>query len=167
MNDLTMALMVKELDRYDRDGLPSVLDVGSLDVNGNHRKMIEDRGWSYTGLDLVPGKNVDVVAYGPYDFDLGDRPEDLFDIVISGSTMEHVQAIWRWVPELVSCLKPGGLLAIVTHWSFPEHRYPLDCWRIMPDGMEYLFDQTARLERYHIRIADPQNIVGSAFKTIL
>jgi hypothetical protein len=33
--------------------------------------------------------------------------------VISGSTMEHVARPWRWVPELVRILRPGGLLAIV------------------------------------------------------
>jgi ubiquinone/menaquinone biosynthesis C-methylase UbiE len=87
-----------------------------------------------------------------------------FDVVLTGSTMEHVEAIWRWVPELARVLKAGGLLAIVTHWSFPEHRYPVDCWRIMPDGMRYLFDQTGCLDEYDIHIASKWDIAASAVK---
>ena len=43
-----------------------VLDVGSLDVNGTYRPLIEGRGWSYCGLDIRRGPNVDVVAADPY-----------------------------------------------------------------------------------------------------
>lgn len=78
--------------------------------------------------------------------------------------MEHVEAIWRWVPELARVLRPGGLLAIVTHWQFPEHRYPVDCWRIMPDGMRYLFDETGCLDDYSIEIASQWDIAASAVK---
>lgn len=138
-----------------------VLDVGACDVNGTFRPLVEGRGWRYTGLDVAAGANVDIVTPDPFGFPLADNS---FDIVISGSTMEHVTAIWRWVPELVRVLRPGGFLAIHTHWQFVEHRYPVDCWRIMPDGMRYLFDQTQWLERYNIGIANQMDIIGSAFK---
>jgi SAM-dependent methyltransferase len=138
-----------------------VLDVGSLDVNGTYRPLVERRGWKYTGLDVRPGPNVDIVAEDPfrYPFEAGT-----FDIVMSGSTMEHVTAIWRWAPELARVLRPGGLLALHTHWSFPEHRYPIDCWRILPDGMAYLFDCCGNLERYEIRMANEHDLVGTAWK---
>lgn len=161
MNETTYSLMAEELKRWDGDKA-KVLDVGSLDVNGNYRELITSRGWEYTGLDIEPGKNVDIVAKGPYCF--GGAVARNFDIVISGSTMEHVKAIWLWVPELVSRLRLGGMLAIVTHWQFPEHRYPVDCWRIMPDGMRHLFNETGQLIDYHIQIANERDIVGSAFK---
>lgn len=145
----------------ERDAKLSVLDVGSLDVNGTYRPLVESFGWSYTGLDVVAGPNVDVVSAKPYSFPL---PGASFDVVISGSTMEHVEAIWLWVPELARMVRPGGLLAIVTHWQFPEHRFPVDCWRIMPDGMRFLFDQTGVLEDYLIEITSPYDIIGVAFK---
>jgi SAM-dependent methyltransferase len=138
-----------------------VLDVGSYDVNGTYRPLVEGRGGIYTGLDVCAGPNVDIVSKQPYGFPLADRS---FDVVISGSTMEHVPAIWRWVPELVRVLRPGGLLALVTHWSFPEHRYPVDCWRILPDGMRFLFDETGALRDYEIRIASQWDIAASAVK---
>jgi SAM-dependent methyltransferase len=125
-----------------------VLDVGSFDVNGNFRALITRHGWEYTGLDICAGRNVDIVTDDPYRFPF---ESGIFDIVITGSTMEHVQAVWLWVPELVRCLRPGGLLAIHTHMAWMYHPHPFDCWRIMPDGMEYLFDLTGQLERYTIR----------------
>lgn len=137
----------------------SVLDVGSLDVNGTYRPLVERRGWSYTGLDVRKGPNVDVLADDPFHYPFEDGT---FDVVISGSTMEHVTAIWLWVAELARVLKPGGLLAIHTHWSYPEHRYPVDCWRILPDGMKYLFDQTGLLGEYTIEIANENDLIATA-----
>lgn len=160
MHPESYALMDEMLRRTSRTSA-HVLDVGSYNVNGTFRPLVEQRGWNYTGLDTVDGPNVDVVAQDPFAFPFD---EDAFDVVLSGSTMEHVTAIWRWVPELVRVLKPGGLLAIHTHWKFPEHRYPVDCWRIMPDGMRYLFDMTNSLHDYDIRIANDMDIIGTAWK---
>lgn len=127
--------------------LLQVLDVGSLDVNGTYKPIVQARGWGYMGLDIEPGPNVDILAADPLSYPLESGS---IDVIISGSTMEHVTAIWQWIPELTRILKPGGHLAIVTHWRYPEHKYPLDCWRVMPDGMRYLFDMTGQLEMYTI-----------------
>ena len=139
----------------------NVLDVGSLDVNGTYRPLVEERGWRYTGIDTSPGPNVDLVADDPFVYPL---PDESFDVVISGSTMEHVTAIWRWIPELVRVLRPGGWLVIITHWQFIEHRYPVDCWRILPDGMRFLFDDTRALAQYTIQIVSHTDIIGVARK---
>lgn len=138
-----------------------VLDVGSLDVNGTYRPLVEGRGWRYVGIDTCPGPNVDLVASDPFCYPL---PDESFDVVISGSTMEHVTAVWRWIPELVRVLRPGGWLVIITHWQFIEHRYPVDCWRILPDGMRFLFDETRALAQYTIQIVSHTDIIGVARK---
>lgn len=139
----------------------NVLDVGSFDVNGNYRNHVELRGWKYTGLDLVPGKNVDVVAFTPYSYQFED---DVFDIVISGSTMEHVKNLQLWVSELSRVLKPKGMLAIITHTHWNYHPHPVDCWRIMPDGMRYLFDMTGLLHNYDIDMYCSTDISAIAWK---
>lgn len=151
-------------DGYSTDELrrqPTVLDVGSYDVNGTYRPLVEGLGWQYTGLDLQPGPNVDIVASNPDRYPIADGA---YDVVISGSTMEHVARPWRWVPELVRILRPGGLLCIVTHWQFPEHRYPMDYWRFMADGMRLLFDDTGQLEDYVIEYASQWDIAAAAWK---
>jgi SAM-dependent methyltransferase len=142
-------------------GKANVLDVGSLDVNGTFRPLVEHRGWQYTGLDLTEGPNVDVVSGDPYRYPFESRA---FDVVISGSVMEHVQAIWIWMPELVRLLRKGGLLAIITHTQWKYHPHPFDCWRIMPDGMGYLFDLDGRLRDYDIRMFNEHDIIGAAWR---
>lgn len=144
---------------FDRD--VNVLDVGSFDVNGSYRPLVDKHGWNYLGVDVVPGKNVDVVSQSPYAFPFED---ERFDIVMSGSTMEHVEAIWLWVPELVRLLKPGGMLAIITHTHWAYHPHPVDCWRIMPDGMRFLFDQTRQLTDYQIEMYCATDISAAAWK---
>jgi SAM-dependent methyltransferase len=163
MHAESMQQMTHILDAWQPAGLVSLLDVGSFDVNGTYRPMVERRGWQYTGLDVTAGPNVDIVSPDPYRFPIDDNT---FDVVVSGSTMEHVQAIWLWVPELVRVLKPGGLLAIITHTSFMYHRFPVDCWRVMPDGMVYLFDLTVQLEQYEISMYCQSDISGVARKRL-
>ena len=60
----------------------SVLDIGSLDVNGNNRYLFTN--YKYVGVDIGPGKNVDVVSRG-HEY----KSDTLFDIVISSECFEH------------------------------------------------------------------------------
>ncbi len=79
-----------------------VLDIGSLDINGNNRYLFED--YMYTGVDLGPGKNVDVVSLGHL-----YRPDKQFDVVISTECFEHDK---YWALTLMNCVdltKSGGL----------------------------------------------------------
>lgn len=80
----------------------SVLDIGSLDINGNNRYLFED--YSYIGVDVGEGKNVDIVSKG-HEF----RPGRQFDVVISTECFEHDQ---HWVDTITNCIdltKSGGL----------------------------------------------------------
>ena len=65
----------------------SVLDLGSQDVNGSYRPLFDRAGWTYRGVDLAPGRNVDLVLSSPYVFPLASATADL---VISGQAFEHV-----------------------------------------------------------------------------
>lgn len=40
----------------------NVLDIGSLDINGNNRYLFTD--YTYTGIDIGEGANVDIVCRG-------------------------------------------------------------------------------------------------------
>jgi len=63
----------------------SVLDVGSMDVNGNNRKLFV--GGSYLGCDVSPGNNVDFVGNVR-------EVEGRFDFIISTEMLEH-SPTWR------------------------------------------------------------------------
>jgi SAM-dependent methyltransferase len=119
-----------------------ILDIGSYDVNGSYKDLFQQPDWKYWGLDMIEGPNVDIVSKSAYEFGL----EKQFDVVISGNCLEHVEAPWNWIKEVEKVIKPGGLLCIVTPFSIGEHRYPVDCWRILPDGYKYLLEKESNFE---------------------
>jgi len=121
----------------------TVYDIGSYDVNGTHKPAVLQRGFAYVGVDIAPGPNVDVVV-SPYSWE--GLPEEGCEYVISGSCLEHVEAPWLWAAELERRLRPGGVCIILLPFSLGEHRYPVDCYRILPDGLRYLFTKWAQLE---------------------
>ena len=113
-----------------------VLDVGSIDINGSYRVLFDDPQWQYTGVDLEPGKGVDVVLSSPYDW--GAILSDSFDVVISGQAFEHVEFPWITAFQVTRVLVEGGLFCMIVPSGGREHRFPLDCWRYYPDGVKAL-----------------------------
>lgn len=112
-----------------------IADVGSMDVNGCYKPLFSQPDWCYTGLDLDSGANVDIALKSPYCWPLEDAS---FDVVVSGQALEHIEYVWQTVQEVARILKPGGLCCLIAPSAGPEHRYPVDCWRIYPDGMRAL-----------------------------
>jgi len=112
----------------------TVLDVGSFDVNGTYRQELNDAGYQYTGVDQRAGPNVDIVASDPvWDTDMG-----YYDLVVSGQTLEHCENPFELVAQMGAVLCTGGPLVLIAPFEFPEHRFPIDCWRFLPDGMNIL-----------------------------
>jgi len=120
-----------------------ILDVGSQDVNGSYRQIFSEPLWSYTGLDMAAGNNVDIVLRTPYVWH--EVASASADVVISGQAFEHIQYFWITMLEIARVLRAGGVCCILAPSSGPEHRYPVDCWRFYPDGLVSLA-QFAQLE---------------------
>jgi len=139
MHENSMNMMREFAKKYVKPPC-SVVDVGSFDVNGTYKGLF--RGCTYEGIDIVPGPNVDRVV-DPYFWG-----EKRYDVVISGNTMEHVRDLHKWTKEIIRVCKPGGLICIIAPHTIPEHRYPIDCWRVLPDGMKWIFGRTDVLECY-------------------
>jgi SAM-dependent methyltransferase len=95
----------------------SVLEIGSYDVNGSVRSLFGAAG-TYTGVDLVEGPGVDVVAYG-HELDCADGS---YDIAVSGECFEH-DPHWRdTFRNMVRVTRPGGLVAFTcASVGRPEH----------------------------------------------
>jgi SAM-dependent methyltransferase len=117
----------------------TILDVGSAAPDGGddgYRPLFSRPGWRYTGLDLRPGRNVDLVPAQPYNWEEID--DSSVDVVISGQAFEHIPWPWLTIMEIARVLKPLGLAAITAPSSGPVHRFPRDCWRFYPDGFPAL-----------------------------
>lgn len=110
-----------------------ILDLGSQDVNGSYRPLFDGKSWRYIGLDMAPGKNVDVVLREPYRW--REIKAGSADVIVSGQTFEHTEFFWLTMREVARALKPRGLLCLIAPSTGVEHRYPVDCWRVYPDGL--------------------------------
>jgi SAM-dependent methyltransferase len=117
----------------------SVLDVGSAVVADGHmsnREAFSNPHWAYTGLDIEPGPNVDLVVAEPYDW--REVADASFDLITCSQVFEHTEFFWITILEIGRVLKTGGVAFIVAPGSGPLHRYPVDCWRFYDDGMPAL-----------------------------
>lgn len=110
-----------------------ILDVGSMNVNGCYRDIINLKNFEYIGLDMSPGNNVDFVPTYPYYWP--ELKDNTFDVVISGQAFEHIEFFWLTLQEMVRVLKPNGFLCIICPRGFDRHRYPIDCYRFDADSM--------------------------------
>ena len=93
-------LVSTELQSFFRDA--RVLEVGSLNINGSVRDFFSN--CSYVGIDIAPGKDVDVVCQGQ-EYAAADGS---FDQVISCEAMEHNPHWKETFDNMVRICRPGA-----------------------------------------------------------
>lgn len=94
----------------------SVIEIGSLNINGTVRDMFTFA--NYIGFDVGHGPGVDYAIPGQY----VRYPDNSFDVAITTECFEHAEA-WRdiWL-NMVRMLKPGGLIVMTCAGTGrPEH----------------------------------------------
>lgn len=93
-----------------------ILDCGSLDLNGNNRFLFASP--FYTGIDLGPGNNVDIVS--PIHQYWGKTNH--FDIIVSTECFEHDRHWKESLQNMLRMLKPGGVMLVTCATTGrPEH----------------------------------------------
>ena len=131
-----MAAFVQKYLEARREEPLLILDLGSQDFNGSYRPLFSHPAWRYRGIDMEAGPNVDVVLRDPYRWH--EIKAESADVIISGQTFEHTEFFWLTIREIARALKVHGLLCLIAPSAGDEHRYPLDCWRVYPDGLRAL-----------------------------
>ena len=114
-----------------------ILDVGSLDTSEkyNYRNIFNEANWTYTGLDIKAGSNVDLVVTDIYNwFEIED---DSYDVIISGQYFEHLEFFWLTMSQIERVLKPGGYVCIIVPSAGLKHGGDmLNCYRVHEDGLK-------------------------------
>lgn len=102
LNQINYCLSIKsKYPNYFRDC--KVLDIGSLDINGSNRTLFDN--CDYTGIDVGPGRNVDIVSLG-HEF---NAPDNFYDTIISTEVFEHDMHYEKTILNAIRMLKPNGL----------------------------------------------------------
>jgi SAM-dependent methyltransferase len=107
-----------------------ILEIGASDVNGSLRDF-KPENCEWVGIDLAPGKGVDLVIEKasrlPFE-------NDYFDLVIATSVFEHDSTFWLTFLEMLRVIKPAGFIYICAPSNGWVHRYPIDAYRFYPDA---------------------------------
>lgn len=151
MHASILEFLEKALHRDEVAG-KSVLEIGSLDINGSARPVFVKRECaSYLGTDMMAGRGVDRVVqaekiletFGP----------NSFDIVVSTEMLEHAADWKEAVRTMKAVVRPGGLLLVTTRSpGFPYHGYPRDYWRFTKTDCECIFKD---MEILALELDDP------------
>lgn len=113
-----------------------ILDIGSFDKTGdyNYGLILNEKKWTYQGLDLREGKNVDIVVENPYDWE--EIEDNSYDLIVSGQAFEHIEFFWLTLEQIKRALKPNGLFFLIVPSTGPVHKNPYDCYRFNEDSMK-------------------------------
>jgi SAM-dependent methyltransferase len=148
MHASVMAFVRERLENNHAAG-KHVLEIGSYNVNGSVREIIEPmKPASYHGIDIRPGPGVDEVC------DWTERepnPNEHYDLIICCEMLEHCKD-WQVAVESMKDLPPPSELIITTRSpGFPLHEEP-DYWRFTIE----MFRQAFSDMRVLALIPDPQ-----------
>lgn len=121
-----------------------VIEVGSFDVNGSLRYIVELMEPSeYIGVDIKEGPGVDIICPGENLVDQFGR--ESFDVVISTCVLEHTRD-WRSnISNIKNICKPKGTILIIVPIDWPYHEWPFDFWRFKRKDIEEIFSDCSIL----------------------
>lgn len=91
--------------RYSTLSPMSIVEIGSRNVNGAVRDLFSQQ--DYTGIDIRPGRGVDIVVNA-----IDWNPPSLVDFVICTEVLEHCEHWHRLVLHACTWLKFGGRIIV-------------------------------------------------------
>jgi len=141
-----------------------VLEIGSRNRSGIVRKGLIPAQLEYVGLDILPGENVDLVG-DAHELSLL-FPSESFDAIFSISVFEHLIMPWKAVIEMNRVLKPGGLIMVTSHQTWPVHEVPWDYWRFSDQAWHALFHTLTGFEVLETALGEKASIVPHALHAI-
>lgn len=133
-----------------------VLEIGSRARSGVVRRELVPATLNYVGLDVMAGRNVDVV---------GDAHElsrlfaaRRFTAVFSLAVFEHIAMPWKVALEMNRVLRVGGLAFVNSQQTWPVHEEPSDFWRFSTYSWSSLFNQHTGFEILRVAHGEPARV---------
>ena len=121
----------------------SLIELGSRARSGNSYRSLFPSISNYTGVDLVAGDNVDIIA----DLHVLSRAvKSQYDFAFSVSVFEHLLMPWVAAVELNSVLVDGGVAYIQSHPTWPLHDEPWDFFRFSKNAWHGIFNSLTGFE---------------------
>lgn len=120
---------------------PEVLELGCLrwGPEPTHHAAWAPHAKRYVRSDVTAGPDVDEVADA---HTLADAfGEASFDVVLAASVWEHLARPWVAAEQVAKVVRPGGIVYVETHQTFPVHGYPDDYFRFTDRALASLFAQ--------------------------
>jgi SAM-dependent methyltransferase len=105
-----------------------VVDLGSRTSGRQtmtHRDLFAEHSCTIIGVDVAPGRNVDLLMKKPYRLPMKSNSAD---VVISGQAFEHIPFFWASILEIARVVKPNGLVFLTAPSRGHVHT-STDCWR--------------------------------------
>ncbi|MDA0347445.1 MAG: hypothetical protein O3C43_02210 [Verrucomicrobia bacterium] len=137
----------------------SILELGSRARSGNtNRGQFSDRH-HYTGVDLLEGENVNIVAdvHSLSDYFKPDSIDGIFGI----SVFEHLAMPWKAAIELNRIMRMGARAMFLTHQTWPLHDKPFDFWRYSSESWHALFNQSTGFKLVEAAMGDEAHLTST------
>jgi hypothetical protein len=129
------------------------------------RKDLIPESWLYTGFDILPGENVDVVGDAHHLSKL--LPNGRFRAVWALSVLEHILMPWKLVVELNKVMELGGVGYFHTHQTWPLHDRPWDFWRFSSDAWTGLLNSRNGFEIIDAQMGEPAFVVANRWRPVV
>lgn len=128
-----------------------ILEIGARCVTGSRIRPKFDLA-HYTGFDIEPGVNVDVVGDAHM---LSEYFSEKFDLIFSSAVFEHFALPWVVAEEICKCLKSGGYIFVETHYSYKSHERPWHFFQFSEKGLAALFNEKNGIQCISAGVSTP------------
>lgn len=116
-----------------------VLEIGPNEFPSAYQKIAQKPGVEWHNIDITDNPQLTYRMKSEYEFPIATNS---YDVVVSGQVLEHVRKIWVWMREITRVCKVGGTVISINPVSYGYHEAPIDCWRVYPEGMRALYDDS-------------------------
>ncbi len=133
-----------------------LLEIGSRARSGTSYREWFPSDMEYVGIDITPGRNVDVIGDAHH---LSRYFDDKFNFILSMATFEHILMPWKVSLEMNKVLTEGGLALIVSHAAWPLHEEPWDFFRFSKEAWRGVFNSHTGFEIVDAQYQHPTYII--------